>query len=133
MELLADDPGAAPRLRKMQPEGLIDQVLSYIDAHCTEKLTCEQVAGAFSYHPNSLNRIIREKQGCSLHDLITSAKINVAIRLLTETDMSITDIAYYLGFYDRAHFAKTFCKVAGQSPHNYRIAHQSHQKPNHKE
>ena len=119
-ELFADNPEDAKCLHRMQTERLIERVISYIENHCTEKLTCEQVASAFSYHPNSLNRIMREKLGCSLHEMITRAKINVAIRLLTETDVSITDSAYQIGFYDRAHFAKTFREVTGQSPSAYR-------------
>ena len=116
MELLTDNPEEEKRLHRMQTQRLIKQVISYIENHCTEKLTCAQVASAFSYHPNSLNRIMRAEMGRSLHEIITRAKIDAAIRLLTETDVSITDIAYQIGFYDRAHFAKTFREVTGQSP-----------------
>lgn len=122
MELFADNPEEAKRLRKIQMQSLIKQVISYIENHCTEKLTCAQIASKFSYHPNSLNRIMREEQGCSLHDMIIHAKINVAIRLLTETDLNVADIAYQIGFYDRAHFAKTFRDKTGQSPSAFREA-----------
>ena len=119
-ELFTDSPEETKRLSEIQIQYLVRQILSYIEAHCTEKLTCKQIANEFSYHPNSLNRIMRRKQGCSLHDMIIRAKINAAIRLLTETNASITDIAYQVGFYDRAHFAKTFCEVTGQSPAAFR-------------
>lgn len=127
MELFTDNPEEAKRLRRMQTQRLIERVISYIENHCAEKLTCTQIASEFSYHPNSLNRIMREEQGCSLHDLITRTKINGAIRLLTETDASITDIAYQIGFYDRAHFAKTFREVTGQSPSAFRRKQKSTQ------
>ena len=120
MELLTNNPEQPQHLRKLQTERLIKQVIAYIEKHCTEKLTCAQIASEFSYHPNSLNRIMREEQGCSLHEMITRAKINAAICLLTETDVSITDIAYQIGFYDRAHFAKTFREITGQSPSAFR-------------
>ena len=127
MELLADNPEEEKRLHRMQTQRLIKQVISYIENHCTEKLTCAQVASAFSYHPNSLNRIMRAEMGRSLHEIITRTKINAAIRLLTETDVSITDIAYQIGFYDRAHFAKTFREVTGQSPSVFRRKQKSTQ------
>ena len=127
MELLADNPEEEKRLHRMQTQRLIKQVISYIENHCTEKLTCAQVASAFSYHPNSLNRIMRAEMGRSLHEIITCAKIDAAIRLLTETDVSITDIAYQIGFYDRAHFAKTFREVTGQSPSAFRQKQKSTQ------
>ena len=126
-ELFADNPEDAKCLHRMQTQRLIEQVISYIENHCTEKLTCEQVASAFSYHPNSLNRIMRAEMGRSLHEIITRAKIDAAIRLLTETDVSITDIAYQIGFYDRAHFAKTFREVTGQSPSAFRQKQKSTQ------
>lgn len=112
-------------LQNASAQGLAQQVVAYVESHCTEKLSCALVAREFSYHSNSLNRIIQEELGCSLHEVITRVKIDAAIRLLTETDMSIADIAYRTSFYDHAHFAKVFRKATGFSPSDYRQTHRS--------
>ena len=112
-------------LQNASAQGLAQQVVAYVESHCLEKLSCALVAKEFSYHSNSLNRIIQEELGCSLHEVITRAKIDAAIHLLMETDMSIADIAYRVSFYDHAHFAKVFRKATGCSPSEFRQKHLS--------
>ena len=99
---------------------IYDQVVKYIHKHCKERLTCTKVAEDFSYHPASLNRIVRENAGMSLHRVIVCAKVDEAIRLLLETDLSIAEIAQQLSFYDSSHFTKTFCDITGRSPSSFR-------------
>lgn len=108
------------KTQKTSTAVVAERVMDYVEAHYMEKLTCGKVASVFSYHPASLNRIMREFCGCSLHEAITRAKINGAIQLLMESDMSITDIAYHLSFYDSAHFTKTFQEVTGRNPSDMR-------------
>ncbi len=124
-ELNVGKEGMEASLQNISAQSLAQQVVAYVESHCTEKLSCALVAKEFSYHSNSLNRIIQEEMGCSLHEVITRAKINAAIRLLLETDMSIADIAYRISFYDHAHFAKVFRKATGSSPSSYRQVHRS--------
>ena len=122
-EGVTEKSGKESTLQNTSAQGLVQQVVNYVESHCTEKLSCALVAREFSYHSNSLNRIIQEEMGCSLHEVITRAKINAAIQLLLETDMSIANIAYRISFYDHAHFAKVFRKATGYSPSSYRQAH----------
>lgn len=124
-EDVTEKSGKESTLQNASAPGLAQQVVNYVESHCTEKLSCALVAKEFSYHSNSLNRIIQEEMGCSLHEVITRAKIDAAIRLLLETDMSIANIAYRISFYDHAHFAKVFRKATGYSPSSYRQAHRS--------
>ena len=94
--------------------------LQTIDAHFNERLTCRSVAEKFSYHPNYVNRIVRELTGWSLHEYIIHVKVHHASQLLMETDMSITDIAYYLGFHDSSHFSSVYQMRTGMKPSELR-------------
>jgi AraC-like DNA-binding protein len=105
---------------KKRSESISDNVIEYIEKHCSEKLTCAKVAEDFSYHPASLNRIMKETRGISLHKAILNAKINFSVHLLLETNMSIAEIAQQLYFYDSAHFTKSFQSVTGHSPSYFR-------------
>jgi AraC-like DNA-binding protein len=119
-ELLADiaDYVNAPR----QNAGSVTarMIVNYIDAHFNERLSCRSVAEKFSYHPNYVNRIVRELTGWSLHEYIIHVKIRHASQLLMETDMSITDIAYYLGFHDSSHFSSVYQMRTGMKPSELR-------------
>ncbi len=106
-------------------------VADYIEKHCDEKLTCASVAAAFSYHPNYLNRIVRELTGQSLHNAIIAAKIDRANRLLLETDLPVGEIAAMLAFHDTSHFSSVYSAVTGMKPSERRRLLRERTEPGH--
>jgi transcriptional regulator GlxA family with amidase domain len=54
-----------------------------------------------------------------LHYLI-NLRIAEAIKLLRQTNRSLTDIALSTGFYSSQHFSSTFKKLTGYTPRDYR-------------
>ena len=53
-------------------------------------------------------------------DYIRHTRLNAAKTLLTTTDRRITEIAQETGFFDHAHFIRTFKAATGISPAKYR-------------
>ena len=47
-------------------------------------------------------------------------RIEQAVRLLNEQQLSVSEVAYNLGFADTHHFSRTFKRVMGLSPGKYR-------------
>ncbi|MBQ2709905.1 MAG: helix-turn-helix transcriptional regulator [Clostridia bacterium] len=119
-EFLADLANYLEGIRHQPRSVVAARIADYIDAHVAERLTCQRIADAFSYHPSYVSRIIREYQGCSLHDYVIRQKIDAATKLLLESEMTITDIAYYLSFYDSSHFTKTYSEITGRNPSDVR-------------
>lgn len=101
---------------------LAERVISYIDLHLTQPLTCTSVAATLNYHPNYLNAIIRAETGLSMHAYIRQVKLRYADFLLTETDMRVTEIAHMLAFCDNSHFARAYAAEYGVSPSARRAA-----------
>lgn len=101
---------------------LAERVISYIDLHLTQPLTCTSVAAALNYHPNYLNAVIRAETGLSMHAYIRQVKLRYADFLLTETDMRVTEIAHMLAFCDNSHFARAYAAEYGVSPSARRAA-----------
>jgi len=52
---------------------------------------------------------------------IRSFKVNVAKEYLTSTNLTITEIAYKIGFDNATYFSKIFSKEMGLSPSQYRL------------
>jgi AraC-like DNA-binding protein len=44
----------------------------------------------------------------------------MAVHLLQEDTLSVTDIAHELGYSNVAHFSRAFSRVTGMSPRTYR-------------
>lgn len=87
--------------------GKYEEMISYIKDNCSEKLTAEGLSEKFHYHKNHINRIIKSNTGMNLKTFILKSKMDMADRLLEETNMNITEIANYLNFFDASHYIKT--------------------------
>lgn len=117
---IADIAEYATGLSSQVRNDLAHRVLDFIDTHCGERLTCSQIAEEFSYHPSYINRIVHSYTGFSLHDYVIRRRIRKATKLLTETELSMTEIAYRLSFYDSSHFSKVYQTHVGISPSDVR-------------
>ncbi len=71
--------------------------------------------------PNHLNTICNEVAGKNATVLIKRRVILEAKRLLTHTTMTVTQIAYELGFEDNSHFGKYFKSEVAETPEKFRI------------
>lgn len=70
--------------------------------------------------PNHLNALSQDMMGKSAGDLIRDRVILEAKRLLTNGDMTITEIAYNLNFPDNSYFNRFFKKYTGMTPDGFR-------------
>ena len=102
------------------PERLIESVGRYLDAHCREKITLEQLGRAFGYHPFYLNRLFRERTGTTLHRRQMECRMNRACSMLASTGLSVREIAYSLGLSSPAYFSELFKAMQGMTPGPYR-------------
>ncbi len=98
----------------------VKPIIDYIKQNYTGKITCQGIAGVFHYHPNYVTYLIRQATGMTVRGFITSLRVAEASRLLDETNMSVTDIAQSLGFYDSSHFCNVYYHTTGCTPRGSR-------------
>lgn len=103
-----------------ESDDLVGRVTEYIQNNITKKLSNKEIGDIFGYHPNYLNSLFIGKTGKSLHAYLQNIRIMTAVRLLQETDLTITEIGKQTGFGDLAQFSKSFKKHTGFSPTYYR-------------
>jgi AraC-like DNA-binding protein len=70
--------------------------------------------------PNHLNALCQDLVGKTAGDLIRDRVLLEAKRLLTNADMTITEIAYDLNFQDNSYFNRFFKKNVGVTPDEFR-------------
>lgn len=80
----------------------------------------QDYAQAQGLHPNYLSNVIKSKTGKTVGTWIAEKTIAEAKSLLKNTDISIKEITFRLGFTDTANFSTYFKKNAGISPLTYR-------------
>ena len=98
----------------------IREIDRYIEEHLSENITVEDICSAFRIGRTKLYEISMDYLGCGLAEYIRKQRIVHAQKLLTETDMPITDIAYTVGFSDYNHFSRIFKQTTDTSARRYR-------------
>ena len=98
----------------------VDEVADYIISHYSEPLSLEDLAGHFYVNKCYLSRIFKEVTGFTVNEYINVHRINKAQQLLTETGLSITDIAAECGYESLTYFEKVFKTYREISPLKYR-------------
>ncbi len=83
----------------------------------------QEYADAQNLHPNYLSNVIKSKTGKSISTWIAEKTIAEAKSLLQNSNSSIKEIAYRLGFGESAHFSNYFKKHTAVTPVAYRAAH----------
>ncbi|HPN70300.1 MAG TPA: AraC family transcriptional regulator [Saprospiraceae bacterium] len=82
--------------------------------------TVAEMAGIVGFGITSFTDKVKNHSGFSPLNYLISLRITEAIKLIKNTDISMTHIALRTGFYSSQHFSSTFKKVTGLSPKDFR-------------
>lgn len=118
------DGGAAYTPRSGLPEQaaaqLCKKVQDYVAAHFAAILTREQIADALGVSPSYVSRVFRHSTGMTLWDYVNGFRVARARDLLEHSDMTVTEVAFAVGYNDPAYFSRIFRKTTGKSPRDFR-------------
>lgn len=93
----------------------------YIRRHLAEEMSLESIAEMVDLSPNYFSHVFKKTTGVSLWDYITSKRIEYACVLLNKNDdRNMLQIAAECGFNNSANFNKTFRRVMGMTPSDFR-------------
>lgn len=110
---IADTEAASPDLAV--------QIANYIHAHYHQTISMEMIANLFHYSTHYLSRVFKRKYGCSPMEYLVQTRMNQAKFLLNETEVTIRDIAYSVGYADMYYFSRLFKKQTGETPAQFKM------------
>ena len=94
--------------------------IRYIANNSRKSIIVDDVAKAVAISRRSLERRFRNKLGHSVNDQIKHQRVEQVIRMLLDTTLSISQIAYALDFEGSNNLARYFRQVKGMTPMEYR-------------
>lgn len=97
----------------------ISSTLEYINAHY-DTITLSEAAAISSYHSTYFCRLFHAATGQYFTDYVNKLRVKHAITMLTDTDMSVENIALIVGFKSKVHFYDVFNKYTGTTPGKFR-------------
>jgi two-component system, response regulator YesN len=101
----------------------VDKTKKYIENHISEEISMDDIAQNVHLNPDYLTRIFKKEVGVSISRYIINLKMDIAKRLLIETDKSIGEIAVGVGYFNYSSFNRIFTKMVNMSPQQFKILH----------
>jgi transcriptional regulator GlxA family with amidase domain len=108
-------PGARDRRRAVE-------AALWLDAHAQEAVDLQSAARRAGLGAFHFLRLFSSVVGATPHQYLLRARLRRAARLLSEEELSITEVAFEAGFGDLSNFVRTFRRAAGVSPMGFRRA-----------
>ncbi|OBZ09360.1 helix-turn-helix domain-containing protein [Bacillus sp. FJAT-26390] len=115
--------GFAERVRHSragQFSKVVMECQQYIFNHIYENISVAALAGKVRLNANYLSQLFKKEVGIPIHSYIMREKVEEAKRLLTASELTLSEIWARLNFYDQSHFTKIFKKQIGVTPKQYR-------------
>ncbi len=98
----------------------IDKILQYIRQHYDTNITIDLLCDRFGCSRSYVSHSFNEVAGKSFKQYLTDLRIRHAKRLVEVTNLTVTEIAFSVGFNDSNYFSTVFLHSVGMSPLAYR-------------
>ncbi|MFS0778450.1 response regulator [Neobacillus sp. 3P2-tot-E-2] len=98
----------------------VNKTKKYIESHISEETSMDDLAKKVHLNPDYLTRIFKKETGVSISRYIINRRMDIAKRLLIETDKTIGEIALEVGYYNYSSFNRIFTKIVDMSPQQFK-------------
>ena len=94
-----------------------------MDRAYAEPLDVRAVAAVAHVSPAHFIRSFRAVFGETPHRYLQRRRVERSMFLLRETERSVTDVCFDVGFTSLGTFSRTFHRIVGETPSGYRLGH----------
>jgi len=101
---------------------LTQDILEYINMNLHRTITHLELSQIFSYHKNSINRLLIRETGLSLKNYVIELRIRRSSEFLKYSNKSISEIAELCGYSSTTFFSRQFREKTGITPMQYRTS-----------
>ena len=103
-----------------QRKSLTQNIIKYLEQNIGENINLSDISHQFSYSLSSIKRIFKEETGSGIISYLNNMRMDLAMQLLKNKDLSINEIARKVGFENTYYFSNAFKKRWGKSPSKFR-------------
>jgi AraC-like DNA-binding protein/ligand-binding sensor protein len=103
-----------------QDPPLIKRAKEYVASHLSDRIKLGKIARVLNVSPFHFCRTFKQATGQTFVEYLSRVRVHRAKMLLRSNGLRISEIAYEIGFQTLTHFNRTFRKLAGCSPTEYR-------------
>jgi AraC family L-rhamnose operon transcriptional activator RhaR/AraC family L-rhamnose operon regulatory protein RhaS len=103
-----------------EPSLNIGKIISLLNSNYNKDIRLADILQKTGMSKNTFLRNFKRATGSTPIDYLIHIRVLKASSLLQETDMSISEIGYKVGFADSNYFSRVFRKVTGLTPREFR-------------
>jgi len=109
--------------RAFEYYGCLDKVKRFVEDNLEEQITLHQAASVACLAPSYFSRFFHSKVGVTFSGWLSLTRIEKAKTLIEAHDVSITEVAYAVGFRDLRTFERAFSRgLGGVTPREFKKA-----------
>lgn len=116
----ATQPPAPGGYKGGMPGHRLRRIVDYINEHLERDLTLAEIAAAAGMNPYHLSRAFKQETGLAPHQYVLRRRVERAKALLAETELSIVEVGFRVGFQSQSHFTNIFRRLTGVTPRAFR-------------
>ena len=100
---------------------ILKEIVGYIEDNINGKITISDLSLRSRWKKQHFIRVFTNYIGETPYQFILAKKIAMAKKMIIETDISVIDIGFELGFQSHANFCNAFKKITSKTPTNFRM------------
>lgn len=94
----------------------MERMKRYIERHYRERVTKEELGDEINKTPNYAAALFKSMTNQTISQYVHDQRMKRAVYLLTESQLSIQEIAEFLGYRDLSYFYRIFKRITGSPP-----------------
>ena len=107
---------------RLESRGVESLIRAELDGAVYRQISLAELSEKMHMSPSNLIRVFKKKYGVTPYDYLIEQKISVAKLLLSDTEMSVREIAERLCINDEHYFSNLFLSRTGARPRDYRVS-----------
>jgi len=100
----------------------LHKVCHYIHDRLDQDVSLSELAGVLNLSQYHFCRLFKQSTGTAPHQYVTRCRIDRAKQLLLTTQLTITEIAFAVGFTNHSSFTRLFRQAVGLTPKDFRAS-----------
>lgn len=106
--------------RSKTSHNAIDIILQYLRQNYASPISLDDLSRVVYLNPRYICSLIKRNTNKTFYEILTEIRIAQACRLLRDPTMKMYEISHAVGFRDTKIFNKSFKRITGQTPSQYR-------------
>lgn len=99
---------------------IANQMVKLVHERFDQDISLEACASLLNFHPVYLSRVFKKEMGINFSEYLAEYRMNMAKTWLENTSLKISEIAEKLNYTNTTAFIRTFRKIVGMTPGQYR-------------